>query len=464
MKHSSDSAGLRIPAERGPRAGAFIAALTVACMSLVIASVAQASPTQVKLRVEGKSETLFEGPVSTEGHNIEASSDTQERPCDGTNKHAHATPGPTPTASTVDAMRIIGETFDGQWYPGYDDYFITRWGADEQDPVEGAYWGILVNDVFTNVGGCQYELHENDEVLWVYDAFKEKANLALFPAGDTASRPPLTAIAQLGQPFEVQVEAYGDSNEDDPPGEPDRADATPYSGAQVSPVLTSPKGVERVQSTSREAVTTNSEGKASITFTTPGWHRIKAGAPLNDEGEEEAIRSNRIDVCVAAHDEGCGPLPAEDDPRTPPPWAGTPKEEHHETPAETSGGGDQPDGQSSGGSQSATGSGAAPRSSSTLTSVHRKGGPTALLTLESITPKRLLLKLSAAGTVTVRIARLRGEGHHRHLQTIKTITVKAGKAGSLKVKPPRLAAGSYQVSISLAGAKTVVKTLTVPRT
>ncbi len=55
-------------------------------------------------------------------------------------------------------MSLIGETFDGQWYGRrYDDYFITRWGPDEQSP-EGAYWGILVNNVFTNVGGCQYEL------------------------------------------------------------------------------------------------------------------------------------------------------------------------------------------------------------------------------------------------------------------------------------------------------------------
>jgi hypothetical protein len=442
----------------------FAAALAIASITLTIASAARATPTQVNLRIEGKGETLFEGPVSTEGHNIEASSDTQERPCDGTNNHAHAAPGSTPTISAVDAMRIIGETFDGQWYPGYDDYFITRWGADEQDPVEGAYWGILVNDVFTNVGGCQYELHEDDEVLWIYDAFEERGNLALFPAGDTASRPPLTAIAQLGQPFEVQVQVYGDSNEDNPPGEPDRADATPYSGAYVSPVLTSPKGFERVQSTSREAVTTNSQGKASITFTTPGWHRIKAGAPLNGEGEEEAIRSNRIDVCVPSHGEtGCGPLPAEDDPRTPPAWAGTPEEEHHETPVETPGGGEQSGGQSSGGSQSGSGSGGAPPSSSTLTLVHQKSGPAALLTLESVTSKRLLLKLSATDTVTVWIARLRGKGHHRHLQTIKTITVKASKAGALEVKLPRLAAGSYQVSISLAGAKTVVKTLTVPR-
>jgi hypothetical protein len=441
-----------------------LATTILVSVGLIAPSLAQAEQTQVNVRIEGKSETLFEGPIWSEGHNIQASSDTRERPCDATNNHAHATPGPTPTASAVEAMRIVGETFDGHWYPGYDDYFITRWGADEQGPAEGAYWGILVNDVFTDVGGCQYELHEDDEVLWVYDAFKERAKLALFPADDFVSRPPLTAMVQLGQPFEVQVEAYGDGSEGDPPGEPDRADATPYSGARVAPVLTSPRGSERVQTASPEGATTNSEGKASITFTTPGWHRIKAGAPMNDEGEEEAVRSNRIDVCVPAHGEtGCGPVPAEDDPRTAPAWAGTSEEEHHETPAETPGGQDRSGGQASSGSQSGGGPGAAP-SSSTQTPALPRSVSVALLTLEGITTKRLLLKLSAPGTVTVRIARLRGNGRHHHLQIVKTITVKASKAGALKVKLPRLASGSYQVSIGLAGAKTLVKTLTVPRT
>src|ERR1700722_3337033 len=284
-----------------------ITTLTAATM-IVLATSAQAAPTLVNVRIEGKSETLFEGPIWSEGHDVEASSDTQERSCDGIDPldPQNKTPGATPTAAAADAMSLIEETFDGQWYPGYDDYSVTRWGPDEQDPVEAAYWGILVNDVFTNVGGCQYELHENDEALWVYDAFKGRASLALFPVGDNASRPPLTATAQLDQPFAVQVDAYGDDKEDSPPAEPDRADATPYEGAEVSPVLTSAKGFERVQITGSEAVTTDSDGKASIVFTTPGWHRIKAGTPLGEGGEEEAIRSNRIDICVPALGEtGC---------------------------------------------------------------------------------------------------------------------------------------------------------------
>lgn len=434
---------------------------------MIIATNAQAAPTLVNVRIEGKGETLFEGPVLTEGHDVKASSDSQERPCDGNNPldPRNKTPAPTPTAASADAMSLIGETFDGQWYPGYDDYFITRWGPDEQDPAEGAYWGILVNDVFSNVGGCQYELHENDEVLWVYDAFKKRANLALFPAGDTASRPTLTAAAQLDQPFVVQVEVYGDDKEDKPPGEPDRADATPYEGAEVSPVLTSPKGFERVQTASSEAVTTNSEGKASITFTTPGWHRIKAGTPLAEEGEEEAIRSNRIDVCVPIPGEtGCGAPPAEDDLRTPSGQSVTPEEEHHETPGETHETPAQtPGGGNRSGGQAGDGSPITPPVTSTPTPVRQGSGPAALLALENVTSTRLLLKFTRSGTATVRIARQVGGKHNLRWQAVKTITVKVAKAGQVEVKLPRLTAGRYQLRIDLAGAGSITKILSVAR-
>jgi hypothetical protein len=440
---------------------------------LVVVAAAPAAATTVDVRIEGRAETLFEGPVGTEGHDVRASSDTQERPCDGIDPldPENKTLGPTPTAASVDAMSLIGETFDGDWYPGYDDYFITRWGPDEQNPAAGAYWGILVNDVFTNVGGCQYELRAGDEVLWVYNAFKGRTTLALFPAGDTASRPPLTATAQLDEPFEVQVDAYGDNKEDNPPIEPDRADATPYEGAEVAPVLTSAKGFEQVQTASPEAVTTDSEGKASITFTTPGWHRIKAGTPLDEEGEEAAIRSNRIDVCVPAHGEpGCGPPPAEDDIRTPVAFA-EPEEEQHEEPAEgDSGGGDPSGGQPGNGAGTTTPAAAgtaSPAVTSALTSTQTPtlppDAPTARVALASMTVKRLLLKLTTAGTATVQISRQAGSRDHPRWLAVETIAVKVGKAGQVEVKLPRLAAGRYRVRIDLAGANSVTKTLTVPR-
>ena len=87
-----------------------------------------------------------------------------------------------PTSAAADAMPIIGESFDGQWYNQFEDYFLTRLGPDAEDEAAGKYWGMLVNNIFTSVGGCQYQLDGGDEVLWVYDAFDGRPFLALYPA------------------------------------------------------------------------------------------------------------------------------------------------------------------------------------------------------------------------------------------------------------------------------------------
>jgi hypothetical protein len=299
-----------------------IVTLTVAALIVMLtASVVCATPTQVNVRIEGKSETLFEGPIWTEGHDVEASSDAEEHPCDGTNNKQHSTPGPTATAASVDAMGILGETFDGQWYgSSFDDYFVTRWGPDDQSLAESAYWGLLVNNVFTSVGGCQYELGEGGELLWVYGAFQKAPFLALLPelVSYTSGARPLTATAQLGQPFEVEVLNYENEDEGSPPAAPERRGSSPFEGADVSPVAFTKNGLERVETNNSQTVVTDAQGRASIIFSESGWHRIKA--TVVKEGKEDAIRSNRLDVCVPAQGEsGCGEPPAEDQVRTPPP-------------------------------------------------------------------------------------------------------------------------------------------------
>jgi hypothetical protein len=300
-----------------------IAAFSVVLTFIALASpVAQATPTEVSVRIEGRGETLFEGPILTDGHNVRASSEkaAPQRRCNGLNNGQNPTPGPTPTAASVDAMSILGEDFDGQWYAApYEDYFITRWGPDGQDTAKAEYWGVVVNNVFTSVGGCQYQLDGGDEVVWVYDAFKTRPLLALYPADYTGGARLLTATAELGEPFEVEVEAWEGYNESDPPDSPERTGAVPFEGAEVAPVVTSAKGFERVETADPDTVVTDSAGLASITFDEPGWHRIKA-TRIGSGGGEDAIRSNRLDVCVPeppASD--CGPPPAEDQVRTPPP-------------------------------------------------------------------------------------------------------------------------------------------------
>ncbi len=299
-----------------------LATLVVAITAVIVfAPAAQAAPTELNVRIEGKAETLFEGPILTDGHDIRASGDDKApeagRRCDGLNNHAHTTPGPTPTAAAVDAMAIEGEGFDGDWYAEpFEDYFITQWGPDRQDVGAAEYWGVVVNNVFTNVGGCQFQDHEGDEVLWVYDAFNGRPRLLLYPGGYSGGPVQLTAEAQVGVPFAVEVDVWDAHNEGAPPATPQRS-TEPFEGAEVAPVVESAKGFEAVDVASPARVTTAADGSAEVTFDTPGWHRLKATKVV--AGKETVVRSNRLDVCVAATlGAGCGPLPVDDVVRTPP--------------------------------------------------------------------------------------------------------------------------------------------------
>jgi hypothetical protein len=318
-----------------------LATLAVALSIVTAIPSAQAAAAAVNVRVEGTSETLFEGPIVTDGHNIRAASDTKARRCNGLNNNQNPTPGPTPTAATVDAMAILGEGFDGRWYADpFEDYLVERWGPDAEDEGAGEFWGVAVNNVFTGVGGCQYQLDGGDEVLWAYDAFSGRPRLGLYPAEYSGGAVILTASAELGEPFAVEVEAWGPAGEGEPPGAPGRDKADPFEGALVAPVVEGPGGFEEVDSEDSDTEVTDEEGLAEIHFDTVGWHRIKAAA-IGAGGGETAIRSNRLDVCVYEVAPGeCPPLPADDQVRIPPP----PEEEGEpEEPAEepTDGGRDE---------------------------------------------------------------------------------------------------------------------------
>ena len=290
----------------------------------------------VNVRIEGKAETLFEGPVLTIPHGVRAASDKipagTRRRCDGINPldPQNVVPGVTPTAVSADAMTLIGQTFDGQWYRSFEDYFVTRFGPDLQEPSApngGAYWGILVNDTFTAVGGCQYPLSDDDEVLWIFDAFQQRPTLALFPeeAHYNAGPRQLTWVVEPNEAVPLEVVAYDDNLEDNPPAGPSRTGSHAFGGAKVSPVVTSASGGERVNPLI--GPTTNPEGKTTVSFSEPGWHRIKA--TVGSPGAESTIRSNRLDICVkgtgGAELEGadeCSELPLADRVRVAPPTTG----------------------------------------------------------------------------------------------------------------------------------------------
>jgi hypothetical protein len=326
------------------------AAAALVGVALVATPAAEANATEVTVRIEGRTQTLFERPLLAEGADVQAASDTTQRTCDGINPNdpQNVAPGATPTAAAVEAMDAIGETFDGRWFAGFDDYLITRWGPDREG--SGESWSVFVNDALLDVGGCQYELHAGAEVLWSLAPPGHEPLLALYPDATSAGAPPLTAQAQLGEPFTVSVDAYHDGAESEPPQAPERTGSTPFAGAVVAPVQTAVNGFETIDGESAEAVRTDAQGQATIVFATPGWHRLKASA-------EGAIRSNRLDVCVPAPGaSGCGQPPA-DDLAT----AGT-SGEREGTPEDTGGGTQEPKSSSEGsgggsGSQAGSSSG-----------------------------------------------------------------------------------------------------------
>jgi hypothetical protein len=232
------------------------------------------------------------------------------RICDGTNNAPPGTaPGPTATTATVDALASLGLTFDGQWYDGFDDYFITQLGPDREDNNLARWWGILVNRSFTPVGGCQARVDGDDEVLWTYDAFSNRPFLWL--SG------PTTVLVDA--PLSVSVTSTaGDGS----------AGAT-AAGALVGAV--DANGQPAAAGTA-DGATSAADGSATVTFHTAGWQRVKArGAGAYPA----AIASNSIAVCVeAAAGAGCGaPPPAPIDPPPPvvvdPPKQATHPHPHH---------------------------------------------------------------------------------------------------------------------------------------
>jgi hypothetical protein len=267
---------------------------------------AQAATATVGVRVEGATQTLFEGPVRSSGNPVRAASDTQQHHCDGTNNHQNPGPGATATGAAVEGLRLEGADFDAKWFPGFDDYYVNRFGPDAENGGAYVYWGALVDDALTDVGGCQAQLHDAQRVLWAYDAFHDRGFLKLAVAGDVAPSPAPTATVGVGQPLTVRVtRAYGEKS----------PNFVPLGGMVVAPVTTAANGFQTVDPTAPGAATTVGDGTAALTFGTPGWHRVKA-----DGGAGGPIRSNRLDVCVeATPGAGCGPAPADAQVREAPP-------------------------------------------------------------------------------------------------------------------------------------------------
>jgi hypothetical protein len=218
----------------------------VACVAAAVAAgSASAAPVAIDLRVEGRSETIFEGRVTTDGHDVTTASGGTHN-CDGTNNGAHPSPGPTATAALDDGATTGGFTWDADFFPDFDDYAIKRVAGDSQTASE--FWGYAVNFQDPGVGGCQVRVQAGDDVLWAFDSFG-KPLLSLTAPGATHTGENVTVTVVDGQ------------------------DGSPQAGASVGGAITGP------------------DGKATLRFDTPGVIRLKAE-------RAGAIRSNSAVLCV----------------------------------------------------------------------------------------------------------------------------------------------------------------------
>ncbi|MHB8233203.1 MAG: peptidase associated/transthyretin-like domain-containing protein [Solirubrobacteraceae bacterium] len=223
--------------------------LAALALSLFATSVASATPEPIKLRIEGATRTIFEGTVKTEGHAVTTQSGGTH-PCDGTNHGANPTPGPTPTAALDTASAKAGFTWDGPWFGSFEDFGVARIAETEQTSSE--FWGVLVNYQFTELGGCQQIVHPHEEVLWAFNAF-EAAHLLKLKKGKRGSNTVRVTDGATGEPIE---------------------------GATVGPINNGP------------GATTNARGEATVTFSSPGKHRVKAE-------RADSIRSNAVVITTS---------------------------------------------------------------------------------------------------------------------------------------------------------------------
>ena len=256
-----------------------IAAALAAAVVLACAGVAWATPATVNLRVEGSSQTLYEGSVTTDAKTL-TKDNTGPHPCDGTNGGVNATPGPTMTGAMDDGLTAAGFSWAATWDDGYQDFFISRIGPDTNTgaPNYQPYWGYFQNWVATQIGGCQQQVAAGDDVLFAYSSY-----------GDPLLQLSGPARAATGQSFAVTVQ-QNDGN----------GTRTVAPGASV------------------QGQTTDATGQATISFADPGVKHFKAT-------RAGSVRSNALDVCVYVEGSGdCGTAKAGTTDESTPPAQETP--------------------------------------------------------------------------------------------------------------------------------------------
>jgi hypothetical protein len=237
-----------------------------ASAALLAPATASAAPVTVNLRIEGASQTVFEGPVTTDARQIPDASTGQTKPCNVRDNGGNGGRGEAQgnaTTAAFDATTANGLGFSASYtgsssFGEVNDFFVTRLGPDTaQSSPPFAYHQLYVNGAFAQTGGCQIAAVAGQEVVWGYSA---DANRVLRLTAPATVRP--------GEPFTVTVT--------------NALDQTAVRGATVG------------------GGTTDARGQARVTVRERGARTLKAEAA-------ESIRSNAATVCATDGADGfCG--------------------------------------------------------------------------------------------------------------------------------------------------------------
>jgi hypothetical protein len=228
---------------------------------LAVAAPAAADAVTVNLRIEGKTRTLFEGPVTTDVRPFRFTNETTEHQCDGTDANGGSSPAPVPTRGAVitAASQTTPFSMTGQWFDGFGASFSEIAGESvAYDPNTNEYLVEYENWQFAQVGACADDASSGDEDLFAYGTGSETL-LELTGPGTAAP----------GSTVTVRVV--------------DGSSGAPVSGATV------------------DGHSTAVDGTATVgPYAERGNHDLKAT-------KDGAIRSNRLSVCVTDGSDGaCG--------------------------------------------------------------------------------------------------------------------------------------------------------------
>ena len=226
-------------------------------LALGLPSLAAAAPVTVNLRIEGKTRTLYEAPVTTDVGPVDVGDGTGPHPCDGTTTPGVTTPGPTRGNAFLTAANGPGGfAFTGSYT--FDLQFSAIAGdAVAFDPVTFEFLAEYKNGQFASVGSCGDQIANGDDVLYAYATGAEQL---LKLSGPARVAPGATATLTVT----------------------DAATGAPVAGADVGGQIS------------------GADGTIRSTLGEPGPPPFKAA-------KAGAIRSNRVDVCVTDGSDGaCG--------------------------------------------------------------------------------------------------------------------------------------------------------------